>query len=90
MFCTLQGVSRPRSQQPAHTIRGYRFSSTLIRAVRADLPLYTPKEYRPSGSRQSRTACLKDIPVTQSTFRILVNRHDDCLDVVVTPAFTAG
>jgi hypothetical protein len=31
----------------------------------------------------------KELPVAQSFFRILVDRHDDRLDVVVAPSFKA-
>ena len=31
----------------------------------------------------------KELPVTQRRFRILIDRHDNCLDVMVTPAFAS-
>jgi hypothetical protein len=37
----------------------------------------------------ARIATLHAI-VAQGLFRILVNRHDDCLDVLATPAFSRG
>jgi hypothetical protein len=32
----------------------------------------------------------KEIPIAQGAFCILINRDDDCLDVVITPPFPAS